>query len=148
MEKYRNFSIGLITAVGYLIYFLMMQLFGLAQNIELRGLNFFILMAGIIYSIHLSKISSYREFNYYNGFTAGVTVTVVSVVSFSMLMFIYLQFVNPHLMRTIQETEALGRYMDPFSVSAVMLIEGCASGFIGTFMVMQYQKARSRKLNA
>ena len=148
MDKYRNIGIGLVTAVGYIVYFTMMQLLGLAENIELRGLNFFILMIGIIYSIYLLKIDSYIEFNYLKGFIAGVTVTVVSVVSFCVLMFIYLEFINPGLMQTIQETESLGRYMDPFSVSAVMLIEGCASGVIGTFMVMQYQKARSRKLNA
>lgn len=147
MNKYRNFGIGLITAMAFVAYFVIMHTFNLTQHIELRVLNFFILLGGVAYAIDRTRVDEDIDFNYFNGFKAGITTSVVAVLSFTFIAFVYLKFINPEMMIAIKDTQALGKYMSVFSICAVMTIEGVASGFLATYMVMQYQKVKSGRLN-
>lgn len=146
MNKRRNIGIGLLTSLGFVIYFAIMHVMNLTQHVELRVLNFVILLGGVALAIHQTKIDEEVDFNYFNGFKAGMVTSVVAVVSFAFLVLIYLES-NPELMQVIKERQPFGAYMNIPTICAVICVEGIASGFLATYMVMQYQKVKSGRLN-
>ncbi len=147
MDKYRNIGIGLLTTAGFAVYLASMHLLGLTQHVELRVLNFVILLGGVAYAIHKTKVDENVDFNYFTGFRAGMITSIVGVVTFAFLVLIYLEVINPELMIVVKEEQPFGAYMNVPTICAVMCVEGIASGFLATYMVMQYQKVSSGRLN-
>lgn len=131
---------GLLTCAGLIGYFLLMKAFNLEHNLELRAFNLVILGSGVLASIKYFKDHAYHSMTYLKGLGAGMLTSIIAVISFSLLVFIYLTFIQPQFMEVIQTNEPFGLYLNPYNVTAIIVFEGLASGFLCSFAIMQYYK--------
>lgn len=129
---------GLYTTAGLIIYFLLMKLFGLVHVVELRALNLFVLLSGIILALRTFKRQQ-GTIDYLQGIGLGLMTSAIGVVAFALFVFIYLQ-IDSDLMKAIVQNESFGEYLNPYILAFVVALEGTASGFIATFVIMQYLK--------
>ncbi|MGB3179815.1 MAG: DUF4199 domain-containing protein [Cyclobacteriaceae bacterium] len=131
---------GLLTCAGLVGYFLLMKAFGFEHQLELRALNLLILGSGVLASIKYFKGHTYHNMTYLRGLGAGLLTSMIAVISFALLVFIYLTFIQPGFMEVIRENEPFGVYLNPYNVTAIIILEGIASGFMCSFAIMQYFK--------
>jgi hypothetical protein len=131
---------GLITTAGLIGYFLLMKLVGLHQIAELRMLNLIILIAGVWLAIRSYKRKTDDEMDYLQGFGIGMLTSAVSVIIFSVFIFIYLNFLDPAFMETLKQNEAFGQYLNPYMAAVAIFFEGMGSALILSFIIMQYMK--------
>lgn len=128
---------GLKVAGGLIIFFVFMRLIGYGNHIELRLLNLFILVAGIYYAIKKFKQTHEDSLNYFRALVTGVATGAVASAIFAAFMFIYLML-DPSLMQSIVENETMGRYLNPYMISFIVLLEGVFSGLLVTFILINY----------
>lgn len=148
MENKIGIKYGIISFIGYIVFFGLMKGFNLVEIIELRFLNLFIMISAVWLAIKNYKKNSFNSSFYYAGFLTGLTTAIVGVLGFVVFMGVYLQFLNPNFMNYLKANEPFGQYLNPVSLMGVLFIEGLASGLISTFGVMQYYKAKTESLNA
>jgi hypothetical protein len=131
---------GLLSAAGFIAFFLLMRAVGLAQVLELRAFNFFILVTGIAFAIQKLRREENGSVPYLEGLVCGALTVLVSVVVFSVFIFAYLQFISPEFMAYIQQHGMFGRFLNPVMAAVSIFIEGTFSGLIVSFGIMQYMK--------
>ncbi len=131
---------GLIIAAGLIGYFLLMKLVGLHQIAELRMLNLLILIVGVWLAIRSYKRKTDDEMDYLQGFGIGMLTSAVGTILFSIFIFIYLNFLDPAFMETLQQKEAFGQYLNPYMAAVAIFFEGMGSALILSFIIMQYMK--------
>lgn len=132
-EKY-----GLLTAAGLIVLFFLMKLFGLVHIIELRALNFFVLAAGVVFSLRAFNREKPQSFSYLKGLGLGVLTAIIASVGFALFVFIYTNFLDPAFMQSIVDNEPFGQYLNPYIAAVAVAVEGIASGLILTFIAMNY----------
>lgn len=138
MEK-TALKYGLLTTAGLILFFFFMMLIGLAYNVELRVLNLFIMFAGVYAGIRHRKHHD-KKMNYLDGILTGQFTAFTAAISFAVFIFIYLMFLDPSFMVAIQQKEAFGEYLNPYTIAIVIAIEGSASGFLCSYLTMQWLK--------
>ncbi|MFA0960697.1 DUF4199 domain-containing protein [Roseivirga sp. BDSF3-8] len=131
---------GLLTCAGLIGYFLLMKAFNLEHNLELRAFNLIILGSGVLAAVKYFKHHAFHSMTYLRGLGAGMLTSIIAVISFSLLVFIYLSFIQPQFMEVIRNNEPFGLYLNPYNVTAIIVFEGLASGFLLSFAMMQYYK--------
>ncbi|MGM0579787.1 MAG: DUF4199 domain-containing protein [Bacteroidota bacterium] len=139
--EYNGLIGGILVFIGLVVYFLIMNVVGLVHNLELRALNIFIMGAGVFYSIKSIKEKN-EEFNYFKGIGTGMLTAVVSSLTFSIFIFIYL-LSNPDFLQEIKNVEPFGNYLNAFLISFIIIMEGSGSGFFLSFGIMQWYKKRT-----
>ena len=132
---------GLVTALGLIVYFLIMNQFGFSRVLWFRFLNFFILGAGIIYAINKFRYELTEDEKYLKGMGIGVYTAAVAVFTFAFFMSIFLAYFDTTLMAYIRSTLTMGEYLNAPAVFLIIFLEGMASGLIITFCAMQYYKS-------
>ena len=135
-----SIAAGLLVCAGLIAYFLLMKMMGLLDVLELRILNFFILLAGIIYAIKYLQSQNQENFEYFEGIAVGFLTACVSVISFGFFVFVYLKMIDPAFMQYIQENSIFGHYLTPGLAAVGIMIEGISSGAIISFACMQHFK--------
>jgi len=151
MEKVKNIverigvRYGLLTCLGLVAYFLLMQTIGLGHIIELRFLNFIILAYGIYYAIMKLKIEVPEDDFYFKGLAEGVMVSIISVVPFAAFVATYLAYIDPNLMNEIRQNVHISGNINTLSAFVVINLEGCASGVLITYVAMQYFSSAKHK---
>jgi len=138
---------GLFMTLGLIAYFLIMKLVGLVHVIELRTVNAVILVTFVWLGLKKFENQHDHEIEYLQGIGLGILTSAVGVILFSIFIFFYLQLDND-LMASIRDRETFGQYLNPYILAFVIALEGIASGFIATFIIMQYlKKSRSASKN-
>lgn len=132
-EKY-----GFLTAVGLIILFFIMKVFGIVHVIELRALNFFVLAAGLVMALRYFSKTKPESFTYLKGLGLGVLTGIIASVLFGLFVFIYTNFLDPAFMQSIVENEPFGQYLNPYIAGVAVAVEGIASGLILSFIAMNY----------
>lgn len=144
MSKYSIEKIGLrygiYAAVAYILFFILMQVVGLAHFYWLRALNYLFLFAAVFMSIREYKNTHKSTFAYLNGIGVGVIASVISCLIFAVFLCVYLGAINPDFMVAIKEKEMFGEYLNPYIASAAVLLEGSFSGITTAFILMPYFK--------
>lgn len=133
------FKYGILTFFGLSIYFLLMKLLGLFQIVELRYLNFFIMVSGILLALQYYKNNSTSGLNYFEGLGLGTLTAMIASVPFSIFIFFYLQ-IDTDFMLLINEKEDFGKYLNPYIIGFLIAFEGTTSGVMISFGLMQYLK--------
>jgi len=128
---------GLIIFLSLVTYFLFMKLVGLFEIHELRGLNFFILFAGVWKALTHFKKKAHLE--YFEGIGLGSLTAVIGVIPFAVFIFFYLH-ADSQFMANIIATEPFGEYMNPYILAFLIAFEGGISGVLVSFGMMQYLK--------
>lgn len=130
-------SYGLRIAAGLIGFFLIMKLVGLSHHVELRLLNLFILSGGVFVALKKFKQSHHDRLNYFRGLITGVATAAVGSVCFAFFLFLYMSL-DSSMMQSIIENEPMGRYMNPYIASFIVLLEGVFSGLLVTFVLINY----------
>lgn len=132
---------GLYLLAGLITFFLLMGLVGLQGMIELRFLNFIILFVVVYLALTYYKKKNNNILTYFRGLGLGVFISLVGAIPFAIFIGFYLGVLNQELMETIKnEWSAYATYINPFSISFVIALEGAISGFFTAFILMQYLK--------
>ena len=137
---------GIYTALGLIFYFVLMRLFNLHYFMQLHYVNILVLFIGLRYAIkHIIAIKG--EIRYFEGLKAGILVTVISLIIFNIFMVIYAAVIDPPFLDFLSKNIHLGNGYTSnetiINVVGILTIEGLSSGFIMTFILMQYYKADS-----
>lgn len=126
---------GLWMFLGFIAFFLIMHLFGLSQNYNLRIFN------GVIHLslIYLAIRDYYQEYGqnikgYLSGVATGMYASAVGVIGFSIFMVLFLAF-SPAFMQVIKETMPIGKYLNPVTASIFVIVEGTAISLIGSYIL-------------
>lgn len=130
---------GVITFLGLVAYFMIMKWVGLFEIHELRGLNFFILLAGIGYALKHYKEKNKDDFVYFHGLSLGLLTSLVAIIPFGVFIFFYL-VIDVSFMQNLIENEPFGQYFNPFILSFLVAFEGIFSGALMSFGFMQYMR--------
>lgn len=143
MDHNKILKYGLPTSLGFLVYFLALEMLGYGDVIYLRLLNAFILLAGVYMGIKDLKEESGRTFSYLRGLRRGVQVTVAAVLPFTIFIGLYLAFINPELM--VGLTRIHGYSFNPLTITIALTVEGIASGIGLSYATMQFLKIPREK---
>jgi hypothetical protein len=130
---------GIMTLVGLVGYFLIMNLLGLIYIVELRIFNLFILTYGIWLALKEYLKQTGDETVYLRTLALGVFTSLTAVIPFALFILFYMQY-DTTFMQHIVENEMFGQYLNPFIVSFLIFFEGMISGFFIAFTLMQYLK--------
>jgi hypothetical protein len=128
---------GTFIAVGLIIYFFLAYAAGFLHIIELRLLNFVIMGLGIYGSLRQYKRTHSGELDYFRALTIGVSSSFIGTSTFVLFLFLYLK-VDGHLMRAIIEREPMGIYLNEYIATFAVWFEGIFSGFIVTFVLINF----------
>jgi hypothetical protein len=128
---------GLIIFLSLVLYFFFMKLIGLFEIHELRGLNFFIMIAGIWKALTYYKKKGNLEF--FEGIGLGSLTALIGVIPFAIFIFFYLQ-VDSQFLANIVAHESFGQYFNPYILAFLIAFEGGISGVFVSFGMMQYLK--------
>lgn len=128
---------GAMVALGLIVYFFTMYAAGLVHVIELRLLNFFIMLAGIYGALKQYKRTHTGHLNYFRGLTTGVATAAIGACTFAAFLLIYLKL-DHHLMASIIRAEPMGRFLNEYIAAAAVAIEGLFSGCTVTYLLLNY----------
>ena len=137
-----------LTSTALLIYFLLMKLLHLATVIELRFFNLVILFAGIRYFLLRLKKENNGTLEYLQSLAYSFIVSVFTSLFFAAFLFIYLAYIDKTMMQYLQTNQPFGEYMTPSSAALVLILEGCSSGAIISFALVQYMSRESKVTQA
>jgi hypothetical protein len=136
MEK-KTIKYGGFIALGLIAYFLIVRLLGLHENSWLRLLNGVIVAFGIYKVIKDVKTESGVNFNYFDGFKAGIISGFVATLIFTFFMGIYIFYLDTEFAEKITAMSLGSASTVPVSLLFIILIEGFASTVILSLLFMQ-----------
>ena len=136
MEK-KTIKYGVFIAIGLILYFLLVRLFGLHENPWLRLLNGAIVAFGIYRVIKDVKKESGVNFNYFEGFKAGIFAGFVATLLFTFFMAIYIFHIDEAFGKKIMEMSLGSVSREPGLLLFIILIEGFASTVVLSLLFMQ-----------
>lgn len=126
---------GSMMFAGFTLFFLLMNLFGVASNTNLRIFNFIIHVSFIYFTIKAYRESHRDTFpNYAKGLVAGMYSSAIGVIGFTLFFMLFLS-INPNLMMEFKDKLPLGKYLNPFTMSIFVLVEGTAVSLIASYIL-------------
>lgn len=128
---------GLAIAGGFILYFVLMFLLGQGSHVELRLLNLPILGAGVYFGLKKFKETHGKHINYFRALATGVAISAIGTFIFAVFFFAFTKM-NPDFMTWIVENEPMGRYLNPYMLSFIILLEGVFSGLLVTFVLLNW----------
>lgn len=130
---------GLLIFACLIVYFLLMKYFNLIHIVELRALNFFILLGGIFFTFRYYRLKAKKEIEYLPGLLLGCFISAVSILLFALFVGLYFSLIDPLLLLELKgNSPMMGEYITPLSMVITIIIEGMCSGLIISFSFMQY----------
>ena len=142
MEKV-GVKYGLFTAAALVVYFLLMKLIGLEEIVELRFFNGVIMAVGVAVAIHAYKKFVNGNIRYFKGIGVGFITAAVATLLFAAFMVLYIKTFDHDLLEVLTANEYFGERMmvtPGVVIFMVLIVEGLISGFILSFIAMQYFK--------
>jgi hypothetical protein len=148
-ETYMNkisIKSGIFTSLGLISYFMIMRVFNLHYNLMLHYLNIIVLFFGLRYSIKHIKLMT-GDIKYFEGLKSGVIVSLISVLTFNLFLLIYTIYIDKPFYDFLNENISFGNLFSYeetiFGMMGLIIIEGLSSGFIMTYILMQYYKSEN-----
>ncbi|WP_298519635.1 DUF4199 domain-containing protein [uncultured Kordia sp.] len=136
MEK-KIVKYGGFIALGLILYFLIVRMFGLHENPWLRLFNGVIVAYGIYTVIKNTKKDSGVSFNYFEGFKAGIFSGFIATLVFTFFMAIYIFHIDVAFGEKIMAMSLGSVATEPGLLLFIILIEGFASTVILSLLFMQ-----------
>lgn len=120
-------------------FFLLSKLFGLQENPYLRFLNLFFVLIGIRQAIKVN-IEHNKETNYLSNLGLGLQTSALSVILSIIGVMVYVEYIDSEFLKVMNNSFLIAGDLSLAKIFITLLIEGMASSFIGSFMVMQFYK--------
>jgi hypothetical protein len=139
---------GLLTAAGLILYFFLMKLLGFVHIIELRFLNGIIMAIGIVLAIRAYKSVKGGDISYFKGLGTGLITAVVGTVLFAAFMVVYAKVAGEQLIEMLSSERYFGERVESTPgvvIFSVLMLEGIISGFMISFIAMQYYKKQFKQ---
>jgi hypothetical protein len=128
---------GSFIAAGLILYFLISYFAGFVHVVELRLFNFAILGTGIYYALRQFQHTHGGQVNYFRGLVVGVSSAAVGTSIFVLFLF-FLFKIDSALYQSVVKEGPMGEYMNAYMASFAVWIEGIFSGFMATFILMNF----------
>lgn len=130
---------GVLIFVGIVLFFLLMDLLGLADKNYLRLLNAFIVLYGINKTIKANVENDKIDYleNLFSGFKTGIIGVTLGIIG--LIIFIYYKGGESYLSK-LSDTFFFGKDTNIIKYCSVLFFEGIASCLVGSFTLMQYWK--------
>ena len=126
---------GLILALGLTLFFLIMHFLSLSDNYNLRLFNGIIHLTVIYFAMQAGlKSGIISGENYVNSVFLGMLSSFVGVALFAFFQLLFLHFDNV-FMAQIKAAFSIGEYLNPWSASMIILVEGVAVSLIGSYII-------------
>ena len=136
---------GLLTCAALIIFFLFMKYVDLIQIVELRCMNFLILLAGVNLAFRYHRRQTVANVEYFSGFFFGFFTALFAVIPFALFVFIYLWKIDPSLVIGLRSNSLfMGIEITPEKAGITTMIEGIISGVLISFILMQYYRSGFR----
>ena len=126
-------------------FFLISKLLGVHENPYLRFLNILFVILGIRNAVY-SNITKNNDTNYINNLGIGLQTSAVAVVLSIIGVIGYIAFINPNFLLTMDNSFLISGDLSLAELFITLLIEGMASTFVGSFMVMMFYKNHDKVL--
>jgi hypothetical protein len=131
-----------------MLYFIVMRAIGLHEVIALRNFNIVFLSGGILLALFFYGKKSKGKIGYSTGLKIGIRITLSSVIPFTLFVYYYL-LTDDGFMSFLKTKFSTGEsavlaeeYIIPAVAAGITCIEGLLSGFVITFIAMQYFKEK------
>ena len=139
MKLRRELKNGIFVFIGIGIYFLAMDLLGLADLYYLRLLNIFIVLYFVNQTIH-SNIKE-GEKDYLKNVLAGALTALLGVFLSIIGLYLYINYKGGETyIHNLSDIFLTGSKPSVIQYCIGLLFEGIASSIIATFILMQYWK--------
>ncbi|MXN91362.1 hypothetical protein GR160_08980 [Flavobacterium sp. Sd200] len=148
MKASRIIINGIIIFIGIGLFFLLMEVMGLSDNIYLRLVNFVFVIYGINRTIKANfndDIDGYFT-NITSAILTGLTGLILGVFSF--MMYVEYKGGEEYLQKYASDYIFGGGNPSPYQFGIGLFIEGLASSVIVSFTLMQFWKDKVEKINA
>ena len=148
MEKI-GVKYGLLTALGLVLYFLLMKLLGFVHIVELRFLNAVILTIGIVFALRAYKKLKQGNIGYLQGLGTAYLTALVATAVFAVFMLVYIKGFDDSLLEVLAAENLFGDRVSStpgLVIFMVLMLEGMISGFMIGFIAMQYFKREDHKV--
>lgn len=135
---------GIAICISFIAYFMVMKYLDLLYMTELRFLNIFILITGLIVTFrYYRKQTNVLNVPYFEGLGLGLLTSFVSFALFAVFIYFYFLKVDPALLQSLKgNTVMLGNTsMNALYTAATVVLQGMVSGLIVSFVIMQYYKS-------
>ena len=138
-----GFKYGLLTAVGLILYFFLMKVLGVVHITELRFLNGIIMAIGVVFAIRSYKALTRGNINYFKGLGTGVVTAITGTLVFAAFMVAYTSVAADEMIGIMSSERYFGERAEAtpgIVIFMVLLLEGLISGFMISFIAMQFYK--------
>ncbi len=133
---------GLILASGLIAFFLVMHFLNLSQHYNLRILNAVIHLSVIYFAMRTGlKEGILSGENYVNSVFFGMMSSFIGVALFAFFQMLFLNF-DPEFMMQIKENAPIGEYLNPYTASLIILVEGVAVSLVGSYIIARVIEMR------
>ena len=136
-------NFGLKIGAGLVLYFVVMNLAGLAYIVELRLLNVVIQAVGVYFALKKFRETHHEHMNYFRALVTGVGAGAIGSIILGIFVFAYMKL-DPSFLQSIIEHEAngnfltMGHYLNPYMSGFIVAFEGVFSGLLVTFVLINY----------
>jgi hypothetical protein len=111
---------------------------GLSTCYRTESVKFFHPCNGCLLFIKQYKRTHAGELNYFRALAAiGVSSSFIGTSTFVLFVFLYLK-IDQSLMQSIIESESMGPYLNEYTATFAVWVEGIFSGFIMTFILINF----------
>ena len=128
---------GTLVTIALILYFFIVYAIGFIYVTELRAFNLLIQVAGIYLAVKQYRRTHAGHMDYLRAMSIGVGTSFIASSTFVLFLFFYLK-IDTNLMYVIQANAPLGEYLDPYIASFSVWLEGIFSGFLATFIIVNY----------
>lgn len=126
-------------------FFILSKLLGVHENPYLRFLNIVFVIVGIRNAV-FTNITKNNETNYINNLGVGLQTSAAAVILSIIGVIGYVEFINPEFLLTMDNSFLISGNLSLPELFITLLIEGMASTFVGSFMVMMFYKNHDKVL--
>lgn len=140
--KKNNYTlrIGIYMFLAIVAFFFVTKITGLEKYTELRLFNIVIILYFSNRLAYLNVMKA-KTMDYLSNLGSVFIANLMNVVLCAASFFIYLIWIDPGMIKVIENSFLLGHGLSPKGVVWALLVEGLASSIIVSFGVLQYWKS-------
>src|SRR5688572_17786772 len=128
---------GTFIALGLIAYFVISCAAGIVHIVELRLLNFPIIVAGVYFALCQYARTHEVHLNYFRGLVTGIATSTIGTLTF--VLFLYAIFmIDKELYQTVVKEGPMGIHQNVYLATFAVAIEGVFSGFMASYIIMNY----------
>lgn len=126
-------------------FFFFSKLLQVHENPYLRFLNILFVILGIRNAV-ITNIIQNNDTNYITNLGIGLQTAGLAVIFSTIGVIGYIEFINPDFLITMDNSFLISGNLSLAELFITLLIEGMASTFVGSFMVMMFYKNHDKVL--